>query len=224
MPGADTDRVGALVMFMLARRSAPPTCQPRGAGGTPAALAWAKGQTIAGDHDVRAMPPSFLKLTFVLALGIMPLAACDTTGLLSHPIQVRGNRVDPDQLAQLVPGTSTRNDVMALIGSPTTRATFDDNTWLYISELTKPVIGATNSVRDQQVVAITFDQQGVLRTIDRKGMADAVPVAVASRTTPSPGNESSFLQQLLGNVGRFNPGGGIGSTGPGASSSTRSNY
>jgi outer membrane protein assembly factor BamE (lipoprotein component of BamABCDE complex) len=71
-------------------------------------------------------------------------------------------------------------------------------------------------------VAVTFDQQGVLRTIDRKGMADAVPVAVASRTTPTPGNEASFLQQLLGNVGRFNPGGGMGSTGPG--SSTRSNY
>jgi hypothetical protein len=53
-------------------------------------------------------------------------------------------------------------------------------------------------------------------------MADAVPVAVASRTTPTPGNEASFLQQLLGNVGRFNPGGGMGSTGPG--SSTRSNY
>lgn len=170
------------------------------------------------------MPHSFLKLSFVLALAAVPLAACDTTGLLSHPIQTRGNRVDPDQLAQLVAGTSTRNDVMALLGSPTTRATFDDNTWLYISEQTKPVIGATNSVQDQQVVTVTFDQRGVLRSIDRKGLADGLPVQVASRTTPTPGNESSFLQQLLGNVGRFNPGGPMGSTGPGSSPGTRGNY
>ena len=34
-----------------------------------------------------------------------------------------------------------------------------------------------------------------------------MPVEIVSRTTPSPGNDVSFLQQLLGNVGRFNPGG-----------------
>ena len=107
-------------------------------------------------------PSSFLPMTFAMALAALTLAACDTTGLLSHPIQARGNRVDPDQLSQLVPGTSTRNDVMALIGSPTTRATFDDNTWLYISEMTKPVIAATNVIRDQQVITVTFDQQGVV--------------------------------------------------------------
>ena len=165
-------------------------------------------------------PVSFLPMTLAVMLGALPLAACDTTGFLSHPIQARGNRVDQDQLAQLVPGTSTRNDVLALIGSPTTRATFDDNTWLYISELTKPVIGATNAIRDQQVVAVVFDRQGVLRRVDRKGQDDSVPVEIASRTTPTPGNDMNFLQQLLGNVGRFTPGGLPGSSGSGS----RSNY
>jgi outer membrane protein assembly factor BamE (lipoprotein component of BamABCDE complex) len=170
------------------------------------------------------MPPSFLPKLLALALAAVPLAACDTTGLLSHPIQARGNRVDADQLAQLVPGTSTRNDVMALIGSPTTRATFDDNTWLYISEMTKPVIASTNSVRDQQVVTVSFDRQGVLRKVERKGPEDAVPVDIASRTTPTPGNDTNFLQQLLGNVGRFSPGGGVGSGGSGSNPGSRSNY
>lgn len=170
------------------------------------------------------MPASFLPITLALLLAALPLAGCgDTSGLLSHPIQARGNRVDPDQLAQLVPGTSTRNDVMALIGSPTTRATFDDNTWLYISEMTKPVIGSTNVVRDQQVVTVSFDRQGVLRKVERKGPDDAVPVDIASRTTPTPGNDTNFLQQLLGNVGRFSPGGGVGGTG-GSSPGSRSNY
>jgi outer membrane protein assembly factor BamE (lipoprotein component of BamABCDE complex) len=172
-------------------------------------------------------PFSFLPMTLAVALAALPLAACgDTTGFFSHPVQARGNRVDQDQLAQLVTGTSTRNDVLALIGSPTSRATFDDNTWLYISELTKPVIGATNSVQDQQVIAVVFDQQGVVRRIERKGQDDAVPVDIATRTTPTPGNDINFLQQLLGNVGRFSPGGavGSGSSGAGPSPGSRSNY
>lgn len=163
--------------------------------------------------------PSSVVLSLVVLLAAVPLAGCDTSGLLSHPIQARGNRVDPDQLAQLVAGTSTRADALALMGSPTARATFDDNTWLYISEMTRPVIGATNKVADQQVVTLVFDPAGVLRRVDRKGADDAVAVDVATRTTPTPGNETTFLQQLLGNVGRFNPGGPLG-----GSTTQRSNY
>jgi len=163
-----------------------------------------------------------LLLPALLLLAPLLLGGCsvDTSGFFSYPAQARGNRIDPDQLAQLVPGTSTRNDAAALLGSPTARATFDDNTWIYISELTKPVIGATNSVQDQQTVTLAFDQAGVLRRIDRKGMDDSVPVEVVSRTTPTPGNDVSFLQQLLGNVGRFNPGG----PGGGLTQTPRSNY
>ena len=37
--------------------------------------------------------------------------------------QLRGNHVEAEQLKELTPGTSTRADVTALIGSPTARAT-----------------------------------------------------------------------------------------------------
>lgn len=145
------------------------------------------------------------------ALMLLPLAGCSLPDFMSHPVQARGNKVEPDQLAQLVPGTSTRADVLAVVGSPTARATFDDNTWIYIAELTKPVIGATNTVEDQQAVSLTFDQGGVLRRIERKGASDGLTIESVARTTPTPGTESSFVQQLLGNVGKFSPGGNVGS-------------
>ncbi len=165
-------------------------------------------------HGCRASLLALLLLAGTASAG----CSVDTSGFLSHPVQARGNRIDPEQLAQLVPGTSTRGDANALLGSPTARAAFDDNTWIYISELTKPVIGATNSVHDQQTVTLVFDPAGVLRQIAKKGMEDAVPVAIVSRTTPTPGNETNFLQQLLGNVGRFGAGGAPGGT------PSRSNY
>ena len=43
-------------------------------------------------------------------------------------------------------------------------------------------------------------------------------MTVIARTTPSPGTEASFMQQLLGNIGRFNPT-GIGGAGTGGGSS-----
>jgi outer membrane protein assembly factor BamE (lipoprotein component of BamABCDE complex) len=128
--------------------------------------------------------------------------------------QLRGNRVDAEQLKELVPGTSTRADVTALIGSPTAKATFDDNTWLYISEVTRPRIGRVQGVLSQGVVVLTFNDQGVLRDVKTLDKDDSVPVSIVARSTPSPGTEASFLQQLFGNIGRFNAFSPTPTTGP----------
>lgn len=160
--------------------------------------------------------PALFATNLLAALLISAaLAGCSLLpAFMTFPPQVRGNKVDEALLVQLVPGTSTRADVTALLGSPTAHATFDDNTWLYIGQVTKPVIGATNEVLDQKVLVMTFDPHGVLRGIERRSQGDSVPVAVVSRATPAPGNDATFLQQLLGNVGRFSPmGAGTGSGG-----------
>ena len=102
-----------------------------------------------------------------------------------------------------------------LLGSPTARATFDDNTWIYISQVTSTRIGRTPGVHKQKVVVLSFDQAGTLRGIREIDKAEAKTVDMAAGATPSPGSEASFFQQLFGNVGKFTPAGlpgGLGSS------------
>ncbi len=160
------------------------------------------------------MHPLHARAAFALGLALT-LGACSVPHFMAFNPQTRGNMVDADQLKELVPGTTTRADVTSLIGSPTARATFDDNTWIYIAEVTRPVIGGTLDVNQQQVVVLSFDQKGVLRNVETKTKADSMPVQVVSRTTPSPGSDASLLQQLLGNVGKFSP---VAPTGSGGAS------
>ena len=119
---------------------------------------------------------------------------------------LRGNKVDAAELKELVPGTSTRADVTSLLGSPTAKASFDDNTWIYISEVTQPRVGRVQGINSQDVVTMTFNDDGVLKSFKQLDKDDAKPVSVVSRATPSPGSEASFMQQLLGNVGKFTAG------------------
>jgi outer membrane protein assembly factor BamE (lipoprotein component of BamABCDE complex) len=149
-----------------------------------------------------------------MLIACLLLSSC--SWLMPAPV-LRGNKVDPESLKELVPGTSTKADVSAVIGSPTARDTFDDNTWLYISEVTQERIGRTLGELNQNVVVVSFDDKGVLTNIHKLDKADALPVTVIARTTPSPGTEASFMQQLLGNIGRFNPAGLAPTGGPGAS-------
>ena len=160
------------------------------------------------------MPTPLRPLTLrrLMLTSCLLLSSC---GWLMPPPQLRGNKVDPESMKELIPGTSSKADVTAIIGSPTAHDSFDDNTWLYISELTQQRIGRTLGEIDQSVVVLNFDGKGVLKTIGNYDKNAALPVTVIARTTASPGTEASFLQQLLGNIGRFNPA-GIGTTGTAA--------
>jgi outer membrane protein assembly factor BamE (lipoprotein component of BamABCDE complex) len=140
-------------------------------------------------------------LPSVVLVACLVLGGCS---FFEAKSQLRGYRVDADQLKELVPGTTTRADVTALIGSPTARATFDDNTWLYVSEVTRRRIARTDGVLSQNVLVLSFNDQGVLQDVKQVNPDEAVPVSIVARSTPSPGTEASFLQQLLGNIGRFN--------------------
>jgi outer membrane protein assembly factor BamE (lipoprotein component of BamABCDE complex) len=130
-------------------------------------------------------------------------SACSIIGARE---QVRGNMVDFDALKELVPGTSTRADVTALLGSPSAKASFDDNRWIYIGEVTQPRIASTEAVIKQKVVVLTFDDKGVLREVRKLNGDNSLPVDVVARTTPTPGGHASIFQEIFGNVGRFGPG------------------
>ena len=147
--------------------------------------------------------PALLRSVAALSL----LAAVGGCSFFEAREQVRGNKVDPDVLKELTPGTSTRADATALLGSPTARATFDDNTWIYIGQITRPQIARTQAVESQDVIVLSFDQGGLLQDVKRLSQDDADPVDIVARTTPSPGSESSFLQQFFGGIGRVGTGG-----------------
>ncbi len=144
------------------------------------------------------------------------LGGCSFFSPIPEP---RGSLIEKTDYAQLVPGTSTRTDVLDLLGSPTAHATFDDNTWIYVSMITSPTPLTFPSVKKQEVVVLNFDNGGVLRKVDTLNKKNAMYVGMVGAKTPTPGTSSSILQELLGNVGRYNPMSGMssqfgGSSGP----------
>lgn len=148
-------------------------------------------------------------LALILAL---PAAGCS---LFEAPPVQRGNRADPELLAQLTPGVQTQADVQALLGSPTATGTFDRNMWYYISSVTRMRPASHFSVEDRRVIAMRFDEGGTLRDIREVGQDDMRSVDMVGRTTPVPGTERTVLQALFGNIGRVGAGGLGSETAPG---------
>ena len=155
-----------------------------------------------GCRDMARHPRSVNARLATLALAAL-LGGCGwiTERIGPDPVE-RGNRVDPERLGQITPGVQTRNDVEALLGSPTARGTFDEDNWYYISARTRTQPGRYLEVEDRRVVAISFNRDGVVSGVRELTQADGRDVTAVARETPVPGNERTLLQALFGNIGR----------------------
>ena len=149
-------------------------------------------------------------LPFLAAVALLTTAACTPT------VNVRGNLVDDYKLQQVQKGTDTRTDVLRKLGSPTTVAPFDDTVWYYLGQTTEKKGIMDESVKNERTIVVMFNAEGVVENIqDVKGKRQDVPYV--GRETPTSGNEMTIMQQMLGNLGKFNkeggPTGGVGAPG-----------
>ena len=69
---------------------------------------------------------------FFLA-AIVFLAAAGCTAHIDH----HGKLPDPEQMAKIKPGVQDKEEVLRLIGSPSSIAVFDENTWIITIKLRK---------------------------------------------------------------------------------------
>lgn len=106
-------------------------------------------------------------------------------------------------------GLDTKESVIAKYGEPSMVGTFDADAWYYLASLDQTRAFFRPRVKNREVVAFHFAEDGVVEKIDRFTVADGLKVKLASRETPTRGKDLSIWEQLLGNVGQL-PAGGFG--------------
>jgi outer membrane protein assembly factor BamE (lipoprotein component of BamABCDE complex) len=134
---------------------------------------------------------------FVAAVAV--LAACSPEKV------VHGTLPDKELVAEIKPGQTRQEDVTRILGTPSATATFDKETWYYVGERTETLAFFKPDVLEHRVVVVRFDKEGVVRDIEQVDATKAgKDVSLVERETPTKGKELTILQQLIGNVGRFN--------------------
>lgn len=139
---------------------------------------------------------SFVRHGRILVL-LSALSAC------APVITAHGHQPDPEVLAEIEPGKSSRREVGRVLGTPSTQGVFHENIWYYMSERTERTAFFEPKLLERKIVAIVFDDEGVVEDVVTYTENDKKDVELVSRVTPTAGNELSLLQQLFGNVGRF---------------------
>jgi outer membrane protein assembly factor BamE (lipoprotein component of BamABCDE complex) len=126
-----------------------------------------------------------------LALAGAGLAACTSE-------QFQKGYILPTGALEQIPIGASQDQVLIVLGTPSTVATLNGEVFYYISQRAeRPVAFMPQTVIDQRVIAIYFDKNRQVRRIANYGMQDGKIFDFISRTTPTSGQEMSYLAPLF---------------------------
>jgi outer membrane protein assembly factor BamE (lipoprotein component of BamABCDE complex) len=139
---------------------------------------------------------SGLRVTGAAALLAAGLAAC-TPVIRNH-----GYVPAEDELSQVEVGVDTRETVNQKIGRPSTSGLLNDDGWYYVQSQYRLVGPRPPQEIDRKVLAVTFNEAGVVENVALFGLEDGQVVEISRRVTETNIKGVSLITQLLGSFGR----------------------
>ena len=135
------------------------------------------------------------KIAAVFALALM-LAIAGCTGETFQ----RGYVLPEGALEQLPLGAS-QEQVLLVLGTPSTVATVSGEAFYYISQKAdRPISFMQTKVTDQRVIAVYFDKNRRVQRLAEYGMRDGKVFDFISRTTPTTGNDLNVITTIIHNL------------------------
>jgi outer membrane protein assembly factor BamE (lipoprotein component of BamABCDE complex) len=122
---------------------------------------------------------------------------CAVLGACAGEQFQKGYILPPGALEQLPIGAS-QDQVLIVMGTPSTVATLNGEVFYYISQRSERRVAFMNQkVVDQRVIAVYFDKNRRVQRLANYGLQDGRIFDFISRTTATSGQELSYLTPLF---------------------------
>lgn len=146
-------------------------------------------------------PPRARRAAGLACVGMLALSL---GGCLGYDGEVtRGYVVDQRALDQVKPGSSAEQ-VLVVMGTPSTTSTIGGTAWYYISQTVDRTFAfSAPAVVDQRVLAVYFSNDKKVQRVANYGLKDGKVFDFVSRTTPTGGAEQGFVKNLFRSLLRF---------------------
>lgn len=128
---------------------------------------------------------------------MLSLYSCSPT-LTKH-----GQSLDPEVIKSIRIGKTNRQQVAAMLGAPSAISTFDQEAWYYIGSKIEQTAFFKSHTVERKILVIRFGKKGVVTQLERLNSSDGRKIRIVKRKTPTRGKDLTFIEQIIGNVGKF---------------------
>jgi len=145
------------------------------------------------DHVAKTAAPRSRLASVLLIASVLALGGCDSF----KQVYQRGY-VAPEGALEQLPLGASQEQVLIVLGTPTTVATVSGETFYYISQRAEQKLAFMNQdVTNQRVIAVYFDKSRRVRRIANYGLKDGKVFDFVSRTTPTSGVELNYVNYIF---------------------------
>ena len=134
---------------------------------------------------------------FCLAsLGLAAMSGC------GDRISSHGHVINESELKQITIGTTTKADILQLLGQPSFAGAFDIQKLYYSSQVMLQPVASVKQTQRRVIYIFTLNKNNVLEEIDLVNKDDGLTIAHIDDKTPTPGDTFGILEQVFKNVRR----------------------
>ena len=135
-------------------------------------------------------------LFFVASLGLSALGAC------GDRISSHGHIINENELKQINIGTTTKADILDMLGQPSFDGAFDTQKLYYSSQVMRQPVASAKQTQQRIVYIFTLDGDNILESIDVINKEDGLQIVHIDDKTPTPGDTFGVLEQVFSNLKR----------------------
>ena len=141
----------------------------------------------------------FMKNLFVFLTLSLFLYSCTLKKVEKH----HGVHFLDKKQKKLVINKSNRNDILMLLGAPSTESTFDNDLWIYIERKTDQssiIKFGTEKIVLNNVLLLEINNKGLLQKKEFFNLKDMKNIKFISKTTDSQYSKNTFIYAFLSSL------------------------
>ena len=115
-------------------------------------------------------------------------------------VQVHGYVPSQADISRIRPGFDDTGSVEEILGRPSSAGVLRNSAWYYVQSTIENYTYHAPRVIDRTVLAVNFDQRGVVSSLERYGLQDGRVINLTTQTTETGGRQLGVLEQLFGNL------------------------
>ena len=136
---------------------------------------------------------------------LLALAGGSIAGCKAITQSYQRGYVLPEGALEQIPLGASQDQVLVVLGTPSTVATVSGEVFYYISQRTEQTSFLPQEEVNRRVIAVYFDKGRKVQRVADYGLKDGKVFDFISRTTPTGGSEVSLMGQIF-NATTFTPG------------------
>lgn len=135
----------------------------------------------------------FLSMVFILS-------ACSSDTFVSYT----GNMPSEERISDLRLG-QTKQDVIDILGAPSSVVPLDRDTWMYMSSEIKQIAFMPPEEIDRNILVIKFNKDNKISAINKYNKKHGEEILISEDATADHEQEQGFFQKYFGGVGQYMP-------------------